>query len=134
MVEIILRILSLTFLLIAPLVAFPLAMVLKKGRQAIDKMINWKGNKREQMESVEDTLTHGVTWTLAISVLIGIGTIYVWYVHAVALPTHPWLFSLLDRFPWVDLRTEFVNLGVVAYWTIVYILSFALGWSKAGRG
>ena len=65
-------------LLLAPLVAAPLARFLKLGRQALDDKICWEGPRQEE---VEDRITY--TATFLVSVLAGIlaGAVYVWYVQ-----------------------------------------------------
>jgi hypothetical protein len=119
-------------LLLAPLVAAPLARFLKLGRQALDDKICWEGPRQEE---VEDRITY--TATFLVSVLAGIlaGAVYVWYVHNFVLVTLDWLNPLLDRLPWINFwGLDYLSSVVIAYWVAMFCGAFAVGWTKTKRG
>lgn len=129
--RLLLYVLSFVVMLGAPLVAFPLALILHRGRQGIDDRINWSGENAKKLEQIEDHFTHGVVLIIANVSLLLTGAVYVWYIHTVALAVHPWLYTVIGRFPWIDVSFDFYNLGVVFYWTVLFAFAFILGWRRS---
>lgn len=121
--------------IIGPLVAYPLARVVKNGRQAVDSMLNWKGTYAHLLEEVEDGLTYFASFSVAVLVWILIGTIYTWYVQTVTLSYNPWLGYAILGFPTYGFNElGYYNGAVILYWGVVYLTAFVAGWKKTETG
>lgn len=126
---------SLLVAIAIPFVAYPLAQVVKKGRQAIDNMLNWRGANAKVFEEIEDGLTYLSSFLVIGAVMIIVGAIYTWYVQMVVLPVNSWLGAYVwSNFPVVG--NEVIgdyNVAIILYWSVVYLTVFIIGWTRAGK-
>lgn len=125
--------LTLTVSLLLPFVAYPLARILKAGRQAIDDLLDWDGANAEKVEAVEDMITHTVAFVAAVLICLVTGIIYVWYAQ-ITLQMNPWLQRIVGFFSVIGYnRIGLYNIAPVIYWLIAFWVLFCLGWIKGGR-
>lgn len=133
-VSVLLFILSLFVLLFVPFVGYPLARVLKGGRQAIDNALNWKGKYTKVLENIEDGCTYFVFILLGILVCVVVGAMYVWYVQTTALSIHTWLVRLISDTPVVgNQRIGLYHLAFILYWSIGFLFAYIFGWIVSVR-
>lgn len=129
---IVVAILTLVVSLAMPLVAYPLATGLKRGRKALDDMMTWKGKNAKLKEQIEDALTHATTVALALIVFLIIGLVFLWYVDRYTLVANPWLFVVVGNAPLVGFKAiGYYNIGPALYWLFAYGASFIVGWIRA---
>ena len=128
-------ILSFVLAITMPLVAYPLALGLKRGRQALDDKINWQGDKAEVREQVEDAMTYGSIIVLSFIVFLVIGVVFLWYVDSYTLNANLWLFAIIGNAPLIGFNEiGYYNATPAVYWLIAYWVSFSVGWLRAKGG
>lgn len=129
---IVVAILTLAVSLLMPLVAYPLAVGLKRGRKALDDMMTWKGKNAKVIEQIEDVLTHATTTAMALIVFLVIGLVFLWYVDRYTFVANPWLFVVVGNAPLVGFKAiGYYNIAPAIYWLFVYWASFVVGWIRA---
>lgn len=124
-------ILTLAVSLAMPLVAYPLAIGLKRGRKALDDMMTWRGQNAKVNEQIEDAFTYATTVALALIVFLVIGLVFLWYVDRYTLVANSWLLAIVGNAPLVGFKAiGYYNSGPTLYWLIVYWASFVVGWIR----
>ena len=112
----------------APLVAYPLAGILKRARQGIDDRIQWTGPNAERNEAIEDGITNLSLVLVSIVIYLMIGILYTWYVQMFVYPVHPWLYRLVPSLPVLGSASlGYYDTLPFLYWTIVFWVAYGLG-------